>query len=594
MLKPLKGTDPGLEANLESFFTQDYPGVEFIFSVADANDPATLVVRRLIERYPHVNARLLVHSANVGPNPKVNNLVGGYAAAANDLILVSDSNVRVPARYLRRVVETLDDPGVGIVTAAITAQAPEGLGGKLEAVYLNTFFARWMVAAGAMGFPTVLGKSMLFRRTTAERFGGIKNLARYLAEDYMAGVAMLLLGLKVKVMREPIPQVIGSQSFKGFWMRHLRWGRMRKSQQPLALFGEPFSGPVLSGLLLATGLKTAFHLSLLKIFGAHLTLWFVADLLLMLRIGTEVTVWLPFLWLARELLAIPLWLHVLSGNTVDWRGNQLRLEAGGVLAESLSVAAVAAGLLAATLVGASSQALAATNAEEILKKSTQNIYSQSEESTYVMRLVETDGKETQRKMRLWFKRGGPDSAKLLIKFQEPADLRGTGLLSILDKDKPADQWMYLPALKKTRRIKGGNENESFLGSDFTVGDLTSIDEDAKRYAYAMTDETSGDCYVITGSPRAGVDAKSLPYSKKVLEVRKDNLMTRKVSFFNQDGQLQKVMELKKIHKNGQGWVADQMEMKDLLSSHSTILEVRNRDEKAPSDSMFTQSALERN
>ena len=111
-----------------------------------------------------------------------------------------------------------------------------------------------------------------------------------------------------------------------------------------------------------------------------------------------------------------------------------------------------------------------------------------------------------RKMKVVYKRGGPESAKLLIKFLEPADIRGTGLLSVLEKDKPADQWIYLPALKKTRRIKGGNDSESFLGSDFTVGDLTSVDSDAQRYENKVTatDDVCGTahCYVLTAEPKS--------------------------------------------------------------------------------------------
>ena len=240
-------------------------------------------------------------------------------------------------------------------------------------------------------------------------------------------------------------------------------------------------------------------------------------------------------------------------------------------------------------------------ADEILKKSTQNIYSGSEESLYVMKLNEGGGgSETVRKMKVFYKRGGPESAKLLIKFQEPADIRGTGLLSVLEKDKPADQWIYLPALKKTRRIKGGNESESFLGSDFTVGDLTSVDNDAKRYDNAVTssDEACGaaQCYLLTSSPKSGVDASTLPYSKKLLHVRKDNFVTEKIEFFNTEGKLEKVLTLEDVHAVGSsGWLSDKMVMKNLLTGHSTVIEVAKRDTaKAPADSAFSQAALERN
>jgi hypothetical protein len=171
---------------------------------------------------------------------------------------------------------------------------------------------------------------------------------------------------------------------------------------------------------------------------------------------------------------------------------------------------------------------------------------------------------------------------------------------VLEKDKPADQWIYLPALKKTRRIKGGNESESFLGSDFTVGDLTSVDNDAQRFEYKVTSSAeacgSAQCYVLTGSPKSGVDASTLPYSKKVLHVRKDNFVTDKIEFYNPEGKMEKVLAFTAVHSAGaNGWLADKMEMKNLLTGHSTLIEVSKRDTaKAPADSAFSQSALERN
>lgn len=132
-----------------------------------------------------------------------------------------------------------------------------------------------------------------------------------------------------------------------------------------------------------------------------------------------------------------------------------------------------------------------------------------------------------------------------------------------------------------------------------MGDLTSVDNDANRYGYQVTStEACGpaQCYVLTGSPKSGVDASSLPYSKKVLHVRKDSFVTDKIEFFNADGKLEKVLAFASVHlAGGSGWLADRMEMKNLLSGHSTVIEVSKRDtSKAPADSAFTQSALERN
>lgn len=333
ILKPLKGADNGLKENLESFFLLDYPEYELIFSIAQASDPAFQVVRDLIDQYTGVRARLIVGDVDAGPNPKVNNLIRSYATARHDLVLISDSNVRVDSNYLRRCVELMT-PNVGVVTATVAGVDPHGIGGHLEAAILNTFYARWMVAAGYFGFPTVIGKSMLFRKTTAERFGGIQNLSRYLAEDYMTGQIMRHLGLKVRVMNDPVPQVIGQLTFSAFWQRHIRWGRMRKNMALIPYLGEIFGGPVGCAVILSVGLKLLTGSISYSLLALHFALWFLCDFLLMIRLSTQVTWRIPFYWFAREILSIPMWFHILCGNTVLWRGNRLRLQAGGVLADT--------------------------------------------------------------------------------------------------------------------------------------------------------------------------------------------------------------------------------------------------------------------
>jgi hypothetical protein len=235
-------------------------------------------------------------------------------------------------------------------------------------------------------------------------------------------------------------------------------------------------------------------------------------------------------------------------------------------------------------------------ADEIVKRAVNKVYAPSEQSTYVMRLIDNGGAEKTRRMRVWFKRDGDAKARLLIKFAEPADIRGTGLLSIVEKEKAAEQWLYLPAYKKTRRIKGGNESESFLGSDFTVGDLSAEGQD--HYSYTLTGVRpcgDGECYVLTGAPKSAEAALELPYQKKELEIRKDNFVTVSARFYAQDGKLEKILELKGMRQAAGGqWMAEKTEMKNLATGHRTVIEVEKRDTAtAPSDAMFTTSALER-
>ncbi|MBY0471571.1 outer membrane lipoprotein-sorting protein [bacterium] len=235
-------------------------------------------------------------------------------------------------------------------------------------------------------------------------------------------------------------------------------------------------------------------------------------------------------------------------------------------------------------------------AQSLMDKAVKSIYTLSEESVYVMKLIGPDGGQSIRRMKVWYKRNGDEDGKLLIKFQEPTEIRGTGILTIMEKNKEADQWLYLPAIKKVRRIKGGNDNEPFLGSDFTIADFSVGKEGRYEYAISGTVKCGdAECHSVTGTPRAGIDKDEINYGKKVFWIRKDNNMNVKTEFYNMAGQLEKTMILAGLHKvNGAHWVADRVEMTSEIAKHKTVIEVEKRDHsKVPSDSIFTQSYLER-
>jgi ceramide glucosyltransferase len=331
ILKPLKGIDFQLEENLESFFRLDYAKYELLFSVASEDDPACDIIRRVASKFPRVRSRIFYGETKVGGNPKVNNLSKSYQAASHDWILVSDSNVRVPRDYLQIVTQDFDEQ-TGIVTSVVSGQyLGRGFGAPLEATYLNTFYARWMTIAVWFGAPVVIGKSMLFRRSEANRFGGFDVLSRYLAEDYMAGHAMKLLGKKVKVMREPVVQMIGNYSFNEFWSRHVRWGRIRKSQSPLTFPIEPILSFWISGSLGAAGLSHFTNLGFATGLAVHALIWSLCDVALMLRMKQTMRLQNLAAWIVRETLHLPLWAHAAVGNTVNWRGHKLTLNQGGLL-----------------------------------------------------------------------------------------------------------------------------------------------------------------------------------------------------------------------------------------------------------------------
>ncbi len=330
VLKPLKGVDPGLFENLKSFFEINYPCFELIFSVADPNDPAVAIVTRLQSNYPRVPSRLILGQKEVGINPKINNLVTSYEAALHDWILISDSNIQAAPSYLKDFSNHLHD-GVGVITSVVSGRNSIGLSSAIESLHLDSFYSRAMVLLEFFGKPCVIGKSMLFRKSMADRFGGIRILSRYLHEDFMAGEAMRKLNLEVRIADQPVIQNLGRQSMRAPWSRHLRWGRIRKSQAPLAFFVEPFFYSWIAGIAGALFCSQVLGWSAIQVLGGHMALWMTLDLLCITSLGSKIKGSTLLLWPLREALLLPLWLQIGSGNRVHWRGQKLKLLPGGLL-----------------------------------------------------------------------------------------------------------------------------------------------------------------------------------------------------------------------------------------------------------------------
>lgn len=324
ILKPLRGLDPGLEENLESFFQLSHSQFELLFSVTDKHDPAVPMVESLIKKYPRVCSRLIQSEEIVGLNPKVNNLAGSLKAARYEIILISDSNIRAKPDYLDHILPHLNET-VGVVTSVVAGIGPDSFGGELEATYLNTFYARAMNLGFATGNPFVIGKSMMFHKETAAKLGGFEVLGAYIAEDYAFGFKAQKLGLKIALTSYPACQHIGFYSLKAFWDRHTRWGKIRKSHAPIAFLVEPLAMAIPSATLAGIALADFCPFWAAMLF--HLGLVAAADAyqakIVSGRAG-ELRV-----WLVREIFAIPLWLAAALSSSVNWRGNKITILRGG-------------------------------------------------------------------------------------------------------------------------------------------------------------------------------------------------------------------------------------------------------------------------
>lgn len=240
--------------------------------------------------------------------------------------------------------------------------------------------------------------------------------------------------------------------------------------------------------------------------------------------------------------------------------------------------------------------------DAVISKSIRALRGDHEESIYQMKLFDDKGGDRgTRTMKVWFRSDSENEAKMNIKFLEPTKFKNVGLLNIFKKGTPADQWIYLPEVKKVRRIRGGNENESFLGSEFTLADISVSPETTKDFKFEKPEmcgeEGSAvagkvECYVISAVPSKDTAPESIVYSKQVSFIRKDNFINVKSEFYGKDGKLEKVMTSQGIKKDGARWLVEKVEMKNLQNKQSTVIELKSRDsKKIPGDEKFTEAAL---
>lgn len=324
ILKPLKGVDADLETNLESFFRLDYPAYEVLVGLDDPQDPALAVARSVAARYPGIPSRLVVSGRRAGHNPKVNNLANLLPAAQHELILVSDSNVRVHPGYLRELVTKIEEPGVGLVSSPFRGTHGRGIGGALEALQLNSFVIGGVSAVSQLvSGVCVVGKSMLLRRSTLDAMGGFSFLSRFLAEDQVCGEEVAALGMRTAVAHHCVDNVLGEVSVSRFLARHLRWAKIRRRMSLAAYLCEFLLNPLVVAMAGCALAPSRHLLAVLLLTGiARVVQGRAAEAIA----GVQRSAW-THLWLVplRDLLVGAVWIVPFFATTVSWRGNRLRI-----------------------------------------------------------------------------------------------------------------------------------------------------------------------------------------------------------------------------------------------------------------------------
>ena len=179
------------------------------------------------------------------------------------------------------------------------------------------------------------------------------------------------------------------------------------------------------------------------------------------------------------------------------------------------------------------------------------------------------GQESRRRLQVKVLEVAGDGDKSLFVFAEPRDVRGTALLVHAHRESADDQWLYLPALKRVKRISSANRSGSFMGSEFAYEDMTAQEVEKFTYRY-LRDEPCGDG-ACTVTERFPVDKKS-GYSRQVVWRDKDELRVRKVQYYDRKDAHLKTLTLEDYEQYLERyWRAATMTMENHLTGKSTVL-----------------------
>jgi len=323
ILKPLAGLDLDLESRLRTFFEQDYAAFEILFAVRSGDDPAAQVVSKLQKQYPNIPTRLIVTGEPPYPNAKVYSLERMLVAAANDLVVMSDSDIHVRADLLRTVAAEFQDPHVGVATCPYRAVPGPSFWSRLETTGMNAdFWASALVARMVEGVRFAVGPTIVARRSVLESIGGFDCLKDYLAEDFVMGKFAAEAGHGVILSSYVIDHHIDSVTLRQSVAHRLRWVRSTRRSRPMGYLGQLFTMPLPLALLLFVVRPEWWPVPVIATVIRSLAAYTVSARVLKARLN-----WL--LLPVEDLAGFCFWLAGFFGDTISWRGRRYRLYSDG-------------------------------------------------------------------------------------------------------------------------------------------------------------------------------------------------------------------------------------------------------------------------
>ena len=331
VLKPVYGLEKNQRENLRSTCLQDYPEFQVVFSVQELDDPVIPLLKEIQSEFGAERVTVAIERFRPGTNGKINNMMGGLRHARHEVLVISDSDVRLGPDYLKTIVAPLADPEVGCVCTLYKAACAGTWFEKMELLTLNADFMTNVVFAHISGASKFcLGASAALRRATIEEIGGLEALADYLVEDYEMGRRIWVSGKTIAIVPYLIDTMVDLKTPGQWWDHQVYWDQNTRAARPWAFFSTILIRSIPCALLYALARQgDAVGLSVLA--GA-----------LILRLGSAAAIlgWgfrdregLKSLWLLplRDVLSLVSWFLAFAKRTTIWRGTEFILTKDGRL-----------------------------------------------------------------------------------------------------------------------------------------------------------------------------------------------------------------------------------------------------------------------
>ncbi len=326
ILKPLAGVDEGLEENLRSFFDQRYGMFEILMAVSTEDDGALPIARRLQSEHPHIPTRIIVTGEPPYPNRKVASITAMAQQAAHELLVMSDSDIRVTPEMLTSIDAEFADPRLVLSTCPYRAVPGDSLWSKLEAVMMNTEFLAGILTARLLeGMRFAVGPTIVCRKGALETIGGFETLRHYLAEDFVFGQRVAEAGLGVGLSAYVVEHRIGTADFRRNADHRLRWVRSTRRSRPAGYIGQLFTYPLPLAVLLTLWSPAWWPLLLCAATLRMASAWQTAVRIL----HDPIVARQPWLVPIQDMMSFLFWIAGFIGNTIQWRGKVFYLRKDG-------------------------------------------------------------------------------------------------------------------------------------------------------------------------------------------------------------------------------------------------------------------------